>query len=435
MTTQVQTIIDSVREHNKTIYFLGCSGIGLSALMQYFNESGFTVSGSCDGASPVTEMLEHKGISVHTQHSADYITDEIGCVFYTVAIPEDHPELIAIQQKGIPLFTYSQGLGYISQNKKTIAVAGTHGKTSTTAMIAKVLIDAGLSPTVIVGSLLSAGGSNYVAGNGEWFLVEACEYHRSFHDIHPTIAVVTNIDNDHLDYYGDMNQLIAAFKKFGSSATDGVVTHTSGEYIAEAFDGLVVYDGDTIAIDRPLRVPGNHMRANAQLAVQVVHMIGIDYETAMASLADFAGTWRRSEFLGATEGRAQVYDDYGHHPTEIAVTLAGFKDRFSNMRMNVIFQPHLYSRTKLLFAEFVDSLAIADRVFVAPIYAAREVDPGDISSVMIVDALRERGVDAYTYNRDVTTLPIFDESDLVITLGAGELYKDAHAILALSSTN
>ena len=427
---QLDLILSSALKNNKKIYFLGAGGIGISALMQYFNHEGFSVSGSDAKSSKVTDMLLEKGLNVFTSQSLENIDDSIGAVFYSAAVPETNVELIEIRKKNIPTYFYSEGLGYISKNKKTIAIAGSHGKTTTTAMIAKVLIDSGLSPTVIVGSFLEGVGTNFVAGNSEWFIVEACEYNRSFHDIHPYISVITNIDNDHLDYYVTMDSLLQSFKIFIDSASGVVVADSSSKYIKdETKDCISLIDTKDLNMNFDLSVPGDHMIDNAKLVYSVSKYLGISDENILSSLSSFKGTWRRSEYKGETKSGAMVFDDYGHHPTEISTTLKGFKKKYSDKKITVLFQPHLFSRTKLLFNEFINSLSIADFVFLAPIYAAREIDTGEISSGKIIEKLLENGVDAKEYKYDLNCFNYLDSDDLLITLGAGDMNKEGENLL------
>lgn len=426
--------LEEAKKQNKAIYFLGCGGIGLSALMQYFAHEGYRVSGSDGTNSPVTEMLASKGHTVFVPQLAENISENIACVFMSAAVHEDNPELQKIRELGIPTFFYSEGLGYISRMKKTIAVAGSHGKTTTTAMIAKVLMDNGISPTVIVGSFMQGVGTNFVPGNSEWFVVEACEYHRSFLDLSPTISVITNIDNDHLDYYGTMDNLVEAFKTFANSTTQSLVIHAELPYmntIVEGKESFEFVDASKEILGRELMVPGQHMIANAKLALAVSNILGIGHEQAEKSLSEFTGTWRRSEYKGTSKSGTVVFDDYAHHPTEVLTTLAGFRERYSDKKITVLFQPHLFSRTKLLFTEFVEALSVVDRVLVAPIYPAREVDPGDINSQMLVDALIKKGTSSQLYGWNIEDLSGLGEGDILITLGAGDMYKEAEKFLLL----
>lgn len=431
---EISLEIKKVLANTKNIYCIGIGGVGLSALARYFKEQGFSVSGSDAGESRLTEGLQKEGISVHIGQRAENISDKIDCVFYSVAVKEDNPELARVRELQIPVFTYAEGLGYISSTKKTIAVAGTHGKTTTTAMVAGIMRDAGLDPTVIMGSLLSQEGTNFIAGKGEYFLVEACEYNRSFLELSPYIAVITNIDNDHLDYYGSLEGIIDGFFSFTQKIVPGgfLVVNTEAKNIDTLLEKPVsaaVFD--YVAKQRfNLLVPGEHMQENARAAFAVGKLLDLKDDEIVKSLEQFPGTWRRSEFKGTTKNGVLVYDDYGHHPTEIKATLEGFRAKYPTQKIAVLFQPHLYSRTKLLFNDFVTSFDVVDTIYVAPIYAAREPKDETITSQMIVDALMARGKDAKLFLPDTTVLVGLGEGDLLITLGAGEMYKEGEKLLS-----
>ena len=389
--------------------------------------------GSCDGDSPVTNFLKEKNISFETHHDTRFITNDIGCVFYTVAVPDTNPELEEIRKRNIPLFTYAEGLGFISRMSKTIAVAGSHGKTTTTAMVADVLIKAGLHPTVIVGSMLSQGRGNYIEGSDNYFVVEACEYAKSFLELTPWVSIITNIDNDHLDYYGSMDALVGAFNQFSKNTTDFVVGHTALPYMSRAVDGILakVINADTEDEDFSLAVPGKHMIANAKCVLAVAKLIGIDRETAKESLAEFQGTWRRGQYKGITKNGAVLYDDYAHHPTEIKTTLQGFKDAYPDKKITVLFQPHLFSRTKLLFNDFVSALGVADTIWIAPIYKAREIDDGSVSSEGLVRAAQEKRFPAFFFNGDLSVFKDLGTKDILITMGAGDIYKQGDELITI----
>lgn len=466
---RLDSTITEIIAHGKTVYFLGINGIGLSALAQYFKHKGVTVKGSCDSDSVIVQMLMEKDIEVIIGHDAMHVTDiadEIGCVFYTVAITEDNPELIAIKELGIPLHTYAEGLGHISRivtgrGGTTIAVAGSHGKTTTTAMIAGIMAAADRKPTVIVGSLLIAPNdgingkgaiaSNFIPGddsvNGGCFIVEACEFKESFLELSPTISVITNIDNDHLDYYKTMENLIDAFISFAKNTSHAIVTHPNLPHIFDLIAALTprldeasprstprIFDADMQDVDFEMRIPGAHVVANAQCALAVADLMHVDPVIARKSLTEFRGTWRRSQFKGKMHGKdghdgAEIYDDYAHHPTEIATTLKGFKERYADKKITVLFQPHLYSRTKFLFDEFVEALSNADAVWYAPIYAAREVHDPTISSEALVEASQKRGTDAHLFAGDLAVFGDLGDKDILITMGAGDIYKQGEKLL------
>lgn len=408
------------------IHCIGIGGIGLSALAQYFKHEGYEVSGTDQSDSRVITLLKSKGIDVAIGHHPEFITEDIERVYYTAALSDTDPELIRTQELNIPAYTYAQGLGMISKNKKTIAVAGSHGKTSTTAMIAHVLREGKKDPTVIVGSLLGKDGTNFISGTNDLFVVEACEYKKSFLEIDPWIAVVTNIDNDHLDYYGTIENLVAAFKTFVEKVPkDGYIvvdrTLPYMEVILQSVQGTII-DVSERSYDFNLLVPGEHMQKNARLGAVVSELVSIPYTDAKKYLETFAGTWRRSQYVGTTTKGALIFDDYGHHPTEIKVTLKGFKQKYNEKKIIVLFQPHLFSRTKLLFDDFIKSFFDVDTVYVAPIYAAREVDSGDISSQMLVSAMQQKGIKAFLYSdEDFKVLTNLTDDSILITLGAGSM--------------
>ena len=418
----------------KRIHCIGIGGIGLSALAQYYQSLGYDVTGSDMQASKVTDMLVSHGIRVMFGHDAAYIAGDIESIFYSPAIPENNVELVAARAQNIPTYTYPQGLGMISKLKKTIAIAGTHGKTSTTAMIAHVLRTAHIDPTVIVGSLLAQDGTNFITGKSDVFVVEACEFKRSFHELSPWIAVITNIDNDHLDYYGTIENVVEAFRVFVEKVpSDGyVIVDRTLPYIESMLVGVSAHiiDVSSKSKDFELQIPGEHMRGNARLASAVAQMFDVEEANSTEILKTFAGTWRRSEYKGMTIGGAMVFDDYGHHPTEIRTTLAGFRERYQDKKIIVIFQPHLYSRTKILFHDFVNAFASVDEVYVAPIYAAREVDDGTITSDMLIEAIQKKGKTAYIFtDTNITTFKSAGINTVIITLGAGEMNLVAEKIV------
>lgn len=416
------------------IHCIGIGGIGLSALAQYFKHEGYEVSGTDQSESKITALLGAKGINVAIGHHPELITGDIEQVFYTAALPDNDPELLCARELGIPTYTYAQGLGEISRSKKTIAIAGSHGKTSTTAMIAHIFQQAAKDPTVIVGSLLSQSGTNFIAGKSDIFVVEACEYKKSFLEISPLVAVITNIDNDHLDYYGTMENLVATFRDFVERVPeDGyIVVDTTFPYMQDILTSAKarIVDVSNLSSAFDLKVPGGHMQKNARLATEVASIFGVSEEVSKIALTTFSGTWRRSEYIGMTKNGAIVFDDYGHHPTEIQVTLDGFKSKYSDKKIVVLFQPHLYSRTKLLFNDFVNAFESASEIYIAPIYAAREQDPGDIRSEMLIDALTSRGKNVKKFTDDsVLELAEKTEDSVIISLGAGEMNLVAEKLI------
>ena len=417
----------------KKIHFIGIGGIGMSAVAQLLLHENKKVSGSDTGSSKVTELLESKGAKIYLRQSAENIEEDVDLVIYTIAIDAENPELQEARKRKIPLITYPESLGLISKDKFTIAVSGTHGKTTTTAMIAKVMIDAGLDPTVIAGSLMSEYGSNFVPGKSQFFLVEACEYKRSFLNINPNILVITNIDNDHLDYYKDLTDIQSAFSELAEKLkpADSLIcnmSHPSLEPIIE--DPKVecnIIDYPSLEAKLELRVPGKHNVENAKAALAVATVLEIKEKTAIKSLENFKGTWRRLEALGQTKNGALIYDDYGHHPTEIKASLAALREKFEDKKIVVIFQPHLYSRTKLLLKEFSGSFEGMSEVIIAPIYAAREVDDKSISAEILAGEIKKSGISAKAMKDfgDISKYVInsFDSNYIIVTMGAGDVYQ------------
>jgi UDP-N-acetylmuramate--alanine ligase len=416
----------------RKVYFIGIGGIGMSALARMFLSEGREVLGSDRASSLVTEELEKLGAKIFYEQKAENITPDIDLVIYTIAIPNDQPELVKARELGIECKTYPEMLGVVSADKYTIAVAGTHGKTTTTAMIADVMIEAGLDPTVIVGSLLkprgetsgsledSPRGTNFIAGKSKYLVVEACEYRRSFLNLHPNLAVVTNIDADHLDYYKDLADIQNAFDQFLSQSKNQIVDYQ--KYLTKVPE---------------LLVPGEHNRLNAAAALAVADFLKIDEEVAKQSLSKFTGTWRRFELKGKTKNGALVYDDYAHHPTEIKASIQGARDFMKKKklagRLIVIFQPHLYSRTKLLKDDFASALALSDKVILLPIYAARETLDEEISSDILAGLMKGKGASVWVpqnaQEASKIALEQAKEGDLVITMGAGDISQLAPNLL------
>ncbi|MES2437257.1 MAG: Mur ligase family protein [Patescibacteria group bacterium] len=422
----------------KKVHFIGIGGIGISAVARMMSLEGKEITGSDRDESEVTQELKKERISVTIGQKAENIVAGIDLVIYTVAIPENNAELMKARELGIECITYPQALAIISKDKFTIAVSGTHGKTTTTAMIAKMLIDAGMDPTVIVGSILKDQKSNFIAGKSKYLVVEACEYKRSFLNLHPNILVITNIDDDHLDYYKDIEDIKSAFIELigqvdsqGQVICDLELPHI-GDVAKKAKAEVIDYElfGD---INLELKVPGEHNLANAAAVLAVADVLKIPRADAKKSLEGFSGTWRRFEFKGETKNGALVYDDYGHHPTEVEATLSGARDLFPDKNITVVFQPHLYSRTKQHLTHFGTSFKNVTNVIIAPIYAAREpVDPS-ISSELLAQEISKSGVSAQAMNsfdeieKHLNTLK---KGDVIMTMGAGDIYKVGEKILA-----
>lgn len=419
------------------VHFVGIGGIGVSAVARMMLGRGIRVSGSDREPSPVTEKLETEGVVVFIGHDAANVPEGCDLVIHSPAVPAENPELQAAHDRGIKSISYPEALGMMSQGMRTIAISGTHGKTTTTAMIAEILVGANLSPTVIVGSLLKKTGSNFIAGESDIFVVEACEYKRSFLNLTPEILVITNIDNDHLDYFGTIKGVQAAFTELAEKvlASGTIVCDPSNPLLAPVLVNVSAHIVDYTKenITAPLAVHGDHNMENAKAALAVARILGVDSRGAERLVGQFSGTWRRMEHKGQTVSGAQVYDDYAHHPTEIKATLQGFRAKHSVERIRVVFQPHLYSRTKLLLSEFAESFSNADEVIIAPIYAAREENDVEIGADILATEISKHHKNAHVvggfpdiekYLRETTK-----DGDVIITMGAGNIYRVGEDLL------
>ena len=448
------------------VHFIGIGGISMSSLAEILMTNGFPVSGSDARASSLTCHLEKKGARVTIGQRAANITDDIGLVVYTAAIDSDNPELTAAREKNIPILTRAELLGQIMRNYPIpVAVAGTHGKTTTTSMASLTLIEAGMDPTVSVGGLLPEIGGNLRIGRSGTFITEACEYTNSFLSFFPKIAIILNVDADHLDFFKDIEDIRNSFHRFAQllpadgtliinndtpkvhTVTEGlpckVVTFSlsgNGDYTA----GEIVWDQEGCAIFEAyckdaavgrftLRVPGLHNVANALAVIAMGFCLGLDAATIQRGFDRFGGTKRRFEHKGVVGG-VNVIDDYAHHPTEIRATLTTARN-FPHKTTWCVFQPHTYTRTKALLDDFAKALALADQVVLADIYAAREKNTVGISSLDLQEKILAQNIPCHYF-------PTFDEienfllencgpGDLVITMGAGDVVKIGENLLGI----
>lgn len=424
----------------KKAYFIGIGGIGMSALAQMLRHDGAAVSGSDRDASPVTELLESKGIRVAIGQKVENVPADADVVVYSDAVvegSEGFPERARARELGIRELSYFAMLGEVSKGKRTVAVAGTHGKTTTTGMLACILHDAGAEPTAIVGSIVRDFGSNYVHGSSNLFVVEACEYKDHLLELSPEVLVLNNLEWDHTDFFHSLGALQETFRKVIERvpADGAIVTDPSNPNIVPL---LVVAKARVVDYTKEpsytLRLPGEFNQNNARAAAAAARIItpSITDEMIASSLANFHGTWRRFEYKGKNKNGADVYDDYAHHPTAVRETLKALRAKVSG-KVFVAFHPHLYSRTRDLLDEFATAFADADKVFIAPIYAAREVDDGTISSEILAERIRKNGVDAKaleSFDAIEEALAVAGEGDTIMTMGAGDIYKVADALVA-----
>ena len=446
------------------VHFIGIGGISMSGLADILLDQHFKVSGSDSKASPLTELLEQNGAKIYIGQRASNIEDGTDFVVYTAAIHPDNPEYQAAVQKKIPMLTRAELLGQLMTNYKTpIAIAGTHGKTSTTSMASHIVLAADKDPTISVGGILKAIHGNIRVGGHETFITEACEYTNSFLSFYPKISIILNIDADHLDFFKDLDDIRHSFRLFAEKLpADGTLIINSDipDYtkITEGLPCSIITYGQTDGSDYTaqnitfnelahgsfdlirrgenlgrvsLRVPGIHNVWNAVAAMALGDLSGISMETMKKGLDDFSGADRRFEKKGEIGG-ITIIDDYAHHPTEIAATLKAARN-CPHKTLWCVFQPHTYTRTKALMDDFAKALTLADKVVLADIYAARETDTLGISSKQLAEKINQLGGDALY-------LPSFDaienyllehciQGDLLITMGAGDVVKIGENLL------
>ncbi|MBI2842812.1 MAG: UDP-N-acetylmuramate--L-alanine ligase [Armatimonadetes bacterium] len=434
------------------IHFIGIGGAGMSAIARVMRARGAEISGSDSKRSATTERFASEGVRVAIGHDPANV-EGASLVVYTAALSDDNPELLAASRLRIPAVGRAEMLGRLmAQYKHRVAVTGTHGKTTTTSMISLVLTEAGLDPTVLIGGDLAAIGGNARVGGGPMFVTEACEAFGSFLHLRPSIAVITNIDADHLDHYGTLDNILESFERFIDLVDkDGcVIACEDDENVRKvlrgaarrvegySLDGQGGVRAEDVAVDSPhaaydlvhngrrlgrvtLGVPGLQNVANSLAAASVGFELGASFEAIKSALAKFTGTGRRFEILGNC-GDILVVDDYAHHPREIRATLAAARSAW-NRRIIAVFQPHLYSRTEIFAKEFAESLSSADLVVVTDIYAAREKPIDGVTSKLILDEMR--GVDAHHIPDKPAILDFLlsrvRPGDMVLTLGAGDI--------------
>ncbi len=428
---------ENVLKEAKAIHFIGIGGIGISAVARMMILEGKNVSGSDASESIVTKELKKLGAKIYKSHNPKNISKNIDLVIYSKAIQETNPEFEEAKKRGLAIISYPESLKIISKDKYTIAIAGTHGKTTTTAMVGKILEDAKFKPTIIVGSLLKSSGSNLKVGKSKYFVVEADEYKRAFLNLTPKILIITNIEADHLDYYKDLEDVQSAFRELvGKMDKDTVlICNTqmkSLQPIIKIAKCKIFHYGD-VGIDLPIKVMGKHNLENAKAACAVGMTLNISKDKIVKSLKNFSGTWRRQEYLGKALSGAFVYDDYAHHPTEIEATLNAFREKFPKNKITAVFMPHLFSRTKQFLKEFGTSFKEASQVVLADIFPAREVDDGTIHSKDLLEEIKQYVAETF-YIGDMREIEKFlkkyaKKGDVILTMGAGDIYKVAERLV------
>ncbi len=453
--------------HIKNIHFVGIGGIGMSGIAEILAAYGFHISG-CDAKSTaITDRLDRNGVNVSIGHDASHAADA-DLVVISSAVRRDHPELLAARELHVPVIRRAEMLGEMMRLKRGIAISGTHGKTTTSAMTAIVLAEAGLDPTLIVGGVLRNLESSAKLGASDFLVVEADEYDRSFLTLHPTYAVITNIEADHLDCYKDLDDIRRTFAEFASkvpfygmlvgcsddenvralldeSSKRALRYGTGPEADLRATDMKFSEGGCSYALQLrgkllgsvSLHVPGEHNVRNSLAAIAIALELDIPFETIAAALSRFGGVERRFQILGDYRG-AIVVDDYAHHPTEVRATLEAARRGFPDRRIVALFQPHLFTRTRDFFKDFAEALRLADQAFVAPLYPAREEPIEGVNSAMITDAARSAGalnVKLLDWNQSELVHFFRDElksNDLFLTMGAGDVNRVGFQLVGAS---
>lgn len=455
-------------ENPVNVYFIGIGGISMSGLAMVLKDRGFTVTGSDRAENEQVLALKDAGIKVFVGESADNVTNagHIDLVVYTAAVHPDNPEFAKAKELGLPMLTRAELLGQIMTHYHLpIAVSGTHGKTTTTGMISKILLASSMDPTISIGGNLKDIGGNIRIGKSDYFITEACEYTNSFLSFFPGVGVILNIDEDHLDFFKDLADITNSFRKFAELIPDNgtLVINKDIPNLDEFTKGLtcniltygfddsadyyptdISYDGFGCAtfhvnrkgregFDLTLKVPGKHNIGNAIASVACSDCFDIEASNIVEGLSSFTGTGRRFEYKGTVDG-VTIIDDYAHHPTEIAATLSAAKN-YPHKRIWCVFQPHTFTRTKALMDEFANALLPADKLVIADIYAARETDNLGISSRTLKEKIESLGHECYYF-------PSFEEiekfllqnctkDDLLITMGAGDVVNIGNDLLGI----
>ncbi len=426
-------------DSKRHIHFIGIGGIGMSALARFFLHEGKTVSGSDRAVTPITEALVSEGVQFFPTQSASNISagsdpaDGVkpDVVVYTEAMAPDQEEMVAARALGVPMMNYFEALGQVANEYYLIAVAGSHGKSTTTAMIADVLEEAGLDPTVVVGTLRSKTKSNFRAGKSKYAVVEACEYKRDFLHLKPDVLVITNIDYEHVDYYKNLADVQSAFAELAEVVPESgaIIVNLTDPNVAPVLKHVsakIIDYRTSISVTMKLRQPGLHNRMNAAAATAVGEFLTIEHAVITEALENFAGTWRRFEYKGDVRN-APVYDDYAHHPTEIRASMAGARELYPNRKLIVVTQTHTYSRTAELFDDFVTAYAAANQVYLLPIYAAREENVSGVTSEQLAEAIKENGTPAIVMHSAAAIAQAIRESlndsepAVIVIMGAGDV--------------
>ncbi len=436
----------------KHVHLVGIGGVSMRPLGLVLQGMGMYVTGSDMNSSVSTDELISKGIHVAIGHSEDNILGA-DCIIRTAAAHNDNPEIAAARRLGIPMFERAQAWGVIMQAyKNAICISGTHGKTTTTSMVTHILMEAHTDPTVMIGGYLPLLHAGHRVGHGDTIVLESCEYCDSFLNFFPTLAVILNIEADHLDYFKDLQDVEKSFRQFADLSSGGILANGDDPHVVDTLEGLnyvsfglkpenrihaenicpdwrhldVVCDG-AFYCHLDLQVIGKHNALNALAAAGTAWMLDIPAEAVSRGLASFGGAERRMQFKGEFAG-AKLYDDYAHHPDELAATIEAVRT-MEHKRLVLAFQPHTYTRTKALFGDFVKQLKKADYLVLAEIYAARERNTVGISSRDLAEQIPGSVYCATLQDVTEHLRAIAREGDVIITVGAGDIYRAGEALL------
>ncbi len=429
------------KNKGKKIHLVGIGGIGVSSLARYFHSEGFFVSGSDSSSCP--DDFKEKKIKTFIGHRKENLPEGADLLIYSHAVNFDNPELKQAKKMGVKIQSYSEAIGELTKKYYTIAVSGTHGKSTTTAMISKIMIQAGLDPTVIIGTKIKDfNNTNFKKGSSKYLVIEADESSAGFLNYYPKITVISNIEEDHLDFFKGIDEIVDVFKKFvvENVGSETLVVNSDDENISKIkkyFKGeLLEYSIEDNKKEKiKLSVPGEHNIYNALSALCVSKKLSIEKEVALKALYNFKGTWRRfdeEDFILDDGKKIKIINDYAHHPTEVAVTIKAAKEKYPDKKIKVVFQPHQYKRTLHLFSQFrsvfVSSAKMTDSFFVTDIYSVKGRESEEVIKKVNSEMLCD-GVDNVLYSGDLKKTgdllkKNLQKSDVLIIMGAGDIYQN-----------
>ncbi len=416
-------------ENIKNIYFVGLGGIGISALANILLEKGYNISGSEIVPSEITERLESKQVKINTDQNNSNITKEIDLLIYTAAVDISHPELQAAKELSIPIMSYPQALGEFSKNYKLLAISGTHGKSTVTAMLSKILIETNFDPNVVIGTKTQElNGTNFRVGSSEYLIIEACEYKDSFLNFHPDILVINNLEPDHLDHFKTAENYYKTFQDITQNIKPNgtlIAPEDVIQKIKPKNDTKVVSWKEPKLFE--LKIPGKFNQENAQNAFLASQALNVDPDKAKQSLGHYNGSWRRLEYKQTKFKNTIFIDDYAHHPTEIKATLQALRNKYPNKKLLTVFQPHQFNRTKHFLKGFAESFANTNQVIIPDIYQVRDTakDIQEVSAKILVDKINHNSKNALHIEGLKKTAEYIKENhtkyDIIITMGAGNI--------------